>query len=160
MKEKSFYSIINHSLNKDQLRDLPVLKCNGGIDEHEHNIYCGCALGYGYTTGTPVIVSPSEEIKKGLLQSPDNYSDIIELVNVIISDIKRHNIENVLCPGGSPAFNAVFNIIAEKENLRLWFSHSVREFKEIKDPDGSIKKTNIFHHIKWIIIGEENYKIL
>jgi hypothetical protein len=65
-----------------------------------------------------------------------------------------NSVDGFLLPGGSPAFNFILNSkISQKKMLyTVYFSHSVREYEETIQPDGTVSKTNIFKHKRWITI--------
>jgi hypothetical protein len=125
------YNIINHSLSEEQLREI----------EGE-------------------IISPSEEIKKGLLQSPDNEEAIGSLATKIILEAKERGCTAILAPGGSPALMAIIAIEANEAKIGLKFSHSVRDFSEVVAPDGTATKTNVFRHVRWLEFHPTKYKII
>lgn len=123
-QEMSILSIVQHDLNDGQLRGL-------------------------YRAGFDVIDLPEEEIASKLKQSPSDEEELHALARAILTN---HGHTNILCPGGSPAFNAIFSSMALEQGRTLWFSHSVREFKEVVKEDGSVEKKNVFKHQKFIQI--------
>lgn len=62
--------------------------------------------------------------------------------------------EAVILPIGSPAFMfrfaAQLGLYKSPELFdRYYFAHSVREAVDMPQPDGSVKKTNVFRHIRF-----------
>jgi len=97
------------------------------------------------------IVSLPESLKSELSQCGSDIDNLDKLANDIISFANENSLEGFILPGGSPAFNSIFSAkIAGK--FTQFFSHSVRDYKENRNADGSVSKTNIFRHVKWIII--------
>lgn len=133
---------INRDMNRDWHQEMPILS----IIQHNLN---DDQLDGLYQAGFDVIDLPNEEIVSKLKQSPSEEEELHELADAIL---KNHGHSNILCPGGSPAFNAIFSAKALSQGRTLWFSHSVREFKEVVKEDGSVEKQNIFRHEKYIRI--------
>ena len=122
MKKIKIIKLVNHELTSEQLDDLKCFE----------------------------VVELPESWREILSQTPDNAGDINKVVSALVTKINSHGAEFVLSPVGSPAFAAALSIALEKEGIVQIFSHSVREFKEIRNADGSIAKTNVFRHIKYI----------
>jgi len=55
----------------------------------------------------------------------------------------------ILAGSGSPAFTALLGAIAAKEGVGLVFAHSERVSVDEPQPDGSVKKTVIFKHVRF-----------
>jgi hypothetical protein len=101
------------------------------------------------------IVELKDYWRSVLQNTPDNARDIQVKVNGLVKEIKELGIKFILSPAGSPAFNARLSIECEEEGITQIFSHSIREFKETVAPDGTVSKTNVFRHIKYINMPEE-----
>lgn len=103
--------------------------------------------------GAEIIELP-ENLMSELKQCGSDITALNTLANSIIEFAKENFAKGFILPGGSPAFNSIFSAkIAGK--FDQYFSHSVRDYKEVKNADGSVSKTNVFRHIEWIIITKE-----
>lgn len=103
--------------------------------------------------GAEIIELP-KNLMPELKQCGSDITALNALANDIIEFAKENSAEGFILPGGSPAFNSIFSTkIAGK--FAQYFSHSVRDYKEVKNADGSVSKTNVFRHVEWIIITKE-----
>ena len=104
------------------------------------------------------IVQLSESLSGQLQQCPDDLESLQTFVDEILNFAETQSVSAILAPGGSPAFMAIF---CQNCQFPLWFSHSVREFSEKVLSDGSVQKTNIFAHKKFIVVDSQSqYRIL
>ena len=122
--DMKIYVMVNHELTSDQLI---------GLNGYE-------------------LVYPTEVIKKGLVNSPDDEQGLQSLVYEIVNYLNDQNINTVLCPAGSPIFMAMFAIVCNRYIINLMFSHSIRISNEVTNPNGSVTKSNVFKHIKYITL--------
>jgi hypothetical protein len=96
-------------------------------------------------------------------QKPDFYSELVNMTGDEDLDALAEKLlewcRNCTClmPIGSPAFMAVFFQLwgqARKRNrfqkTRFVFSHTMRESVDVQQPDGSVKKTVVFNHVKFL----------
>lgn len=74
-------------------------------------------------------------------------------LGVMASDLCRRAADDddgrILAGSGSPAFTARLGIRAQRFNVTLVFAHSERVSIDEPQPDGSVKKTAIFKHVKF-----------
>jgi hypothetical protein len=92
---------------------------------------------------------------KELQQRLNNTSAEVAELEALASDLCSLAIKEggeIYQPGGSPAFQAVLSRKAKDMGVTLYYAHSVRESKEEKLPDGSVKKVAVFRHQGWIKI--------
>ena len=98
----------------------------------------------------PEIINFSDvnpELFKKIANSP---SDVRELSNLAEEFGKFCNMyDGVVLPIGSPAFN---HMLRFKIIVPVLFAHSERQSVDELQPDGSVKKINIFKHVKFICI--------
>jgi len=115
--------MVNHVLTEEQLCDLK-----------------------GYE-----IIELPNSIQDRLKNCPDTEWELGILAKDVLKFLEENQIYRVLSPAGSPAFCAIFSRLCYTHITQI-FSHSVREFTEEMLSDGSIKKTNIFKHKRYLFI--------
>ena len=93
------------------------------------------------------IIALPDSLSAPLKQCGADISELKRLADDIISFAKEHDCHLVLSPAGSPAFSAIFSVACEKAGIAQVFSHSVREFSEAVNEDGSVEKVNVFRHV-------------
>ncbi len=91
------------------------------------------------------------ELQAQLNNTPADTGVLEELAKKLLK-FAESNSADLYQPGGSPAFQAVLGRVHLSLNstVGVFYAHSVRESKEEKLPDGSIKKVAVFRHQGWI----------
>ncbi len=94
----------------------------------------------------------------GKLSRLNGDEDLELLSRELIGFIREGNYYHVMMPIGSPAFQAIFFTIYSKLHVtdnyfipNFYFSHTDRKVVETTQPDGTVTKTSIFEHKKYII---------
>jgi hypothetical protein len=96
--------------------------------------------------------------------APDLYGQLQNCPAEGLDDIARRlysiccDCSMVILPIGSPAFMWQFSVVCSQVahrpdhgHIPVWlFAHSIRESREEKQPDGSVKKTSVFRHERFI----------
>ena len=83
-----------------------------------------------------------------LTQTPADREELRNLARRLIDQAATYH--RIIFPIGSPAFAYEFAVLADPViGDRILFAHSVREFVEEAQADGSVKKTNVFKHVKF-----------
>jgi hypothetical protein len=77
---------------------------------------------------------------------PDNRDELRNLASQLVQICADFDL--VLFPIGSPAFAAEFVEIFGAQ--KLLFAHTVRKSVEVPKPDGTVHKTSVFEHQKFI----------
>lgn len=106
------------------------------------------------------------EIFNKMANSPSDPEDIRILADEFVNFILRQDIEAVLLPLGSPAL--MFQIAkylgedfwltqkAKKQGYnplpKFFFAHSTRVSEDVPQPDGTVKKVQVFKHEKFIVL--------
>lgn len=115
-----------HQISADQLKDL------GNIQVVELKVL-------------------NPELFSSLSNTSSDVFELNELADKLIAECQSFN--KIVMPIGSPAFNFVFSIKSgtkENRNCNILFSHSVRDCQDEPQSDGSVKKIQVFKHLKFI----------
>lgn len=105
----------------------------------------------------------NKELFERVCKSPDNYLEMSELASNLIDYMVKNNYRFLVQPAGSPTFQTVLGmslmasrVISDMLNMRhpltIVNSHSDRVSVDAHNPDGSVTKTSMFKHIKFISI--------
>jgi len=78
--------------------------------------------------------------------------EVLEELALCLSAVCMH-FDAVILPIGSPAFMFAFSTLCKTPVL---FSHSERVSKEVTDDSGTVTKTSVFEHIRFIFINHHN----
>ena len=113
--------LLNHDLTQDQLNEL---KNDFNVDEI-------------------VTISP-DNAKKFAQVTLDNYNDVIASVNAEIARVKP---DYMFIQGQA---GVVHNIVNDNPNVISLFAFTVRVSVETVNTDGTVTKTNIFKHQKFM----------
>lgn len=87
------------------------------------------------------------DLQSQIDQSPSDFDSLLEVAEQTVRYALSQDVTHVLCPGGSPAFQATFAMEVRDTSLILLFSHSERVASE---KDGV--KTSTFVHRHWITV--------
>lgn len=84
-----------------------------------------------------------------MIQSPSDPAELMELAFHLIRWAQENQITCLVQPAGSPAF--LFALGGMREDyLQVLFAHSERVSVDTPQEDGSVLKTSVFKHIRWI----------
>ena len=86
--------------------------------------------------------------------TPDNSGDLHELALAVCDFACKHEVDYLVQPGGSPAFQVALGVT--KTNYAtapdLMYAHSERVSIDKHEEDGSVTKTSVFKHQKFIVM--------
>ena len=100
------------------------------------------------------------ELQAKLNNTPSTKEGLYKLAEELLVVCKGY--DNIVQPGGSPAFQYCLGIQAMSElpnniggtyflyAVSVKYAHSVRASEDILQDDGSIKKISVFKHLGWI----------
>ena len=79
-------------------------------------------------------------------------ADLSILAHELINTINFGNFDAVILPIGSPAF--MYTLASRNDEICAdkLFAHSERVSKEVTNADGTVTKTNVFNHVRFITI--------
>lgn len=88
-----------------------------------------------------------------LSNSPSDIKELEDLSYQLLGMF--NNFDAIVLPLGSPAFMAILMkgigiVQTLGDQYKLLFAHTERVSDDVVQPDGSIKKTSIFKHVKFI----------
>lgn len=126
---KKILNTMNHVLNDDQIADLSGMFNN-------------------------VNVSDLRDVDNELFKQLSNIavdSNLNDLANSLLEVARKFDI--VILPIGSPAFMFKFATKTHANmDIVFLFAHSERVSIEKQNEDGSVTKTNIFKHVKFLVV--------
>lgn len=104
--------------------------------------------------GANILVDYLSTVNPGLFAElsncPANTDRLEALAIELCSVIKNENYEAVILPIGSPAFMFIFAKRANTMSANCLFAHSIRQSVERTNADGTVTKTQVFNHLKFI----------
>lgn len=99
----------------------------------------------------PVLtVEEKEKLKKLMIVNPNDdsiYLQAVELFNFIREILRRENCEDFHIMGQANLMVCIY-MINSAYGYGMWESTTERVSQEVKNPDGSITKTNVFKFVK------------
>lgn len=101
-----------------------------------------------------ILKSVNEDLFNRMANSPSDENELDILAEDFLTFVRNRGPHcDTLGPLGSPALMFLIGAKAGfmlKDYQRFLFSHSVRESVEIKQEDGSVLKSSVFNHQKFI----------
>jgi hypothetical protein len=96
----------------------------------------------------------SPELQERLNNTPSEKEELVKLAHDVYNLMAHHCVDYIVQPGGSPAFQFVLGDIREKRGLgpQMLYAHSERVSIDQHQEDGSIVKTSVFKHVKFLNI--------
>lgn len=94
----------------------------------------------------------NRELFMKLKNSPDNNADLVLLAKWLLDTASFNRFDVVLQPAGSLAFQHVLGVVSHGYDVKVGYAHSQRVATDVVLDDGSVQKTSIFKHIKWIVL--------
>lgn len=97
-------------------------------------------------------VNPS--LQEKLNNTPANRNDLYALAIEIFDFAGKQEIDYLVQPGGSPAFQMSLGCIQANYpgSADVMYAHSERVSIDKHEEDGSVTKTSIFKHVKFIVM--------
>lgn len=94
-----------------------------------------------------------DKLKKLMLVNPNDdsiYSQACELFSFIREILIRENVKDFHIMGQANLMVCLFRInsLHDLDNFEMWESTTERVSQEVKNPDGSTTKTNVFKFVK------------
>lgn len=94
------------------------------------------------------------ELQERLNNTPSEKVELVKLAHDLFNVMAHHCADYVVQPGGSPAFQFILGDIREKRVLgpQMLYAHSERVSIDEVHPDGTVLKTSVFAHVKFLNI--------
>jgi hypothetical protein len=95
----------------------------------------------------------SPELQEKLNNTPSEKEELIKLAHDVYNLTAHHSVDYIVQPGGSPAFQFILGSIREdRMGAQMLYAHSERVSVDQHQEDGSIVKTSVFKHVKFLNI--------
>jgi hypothetical protein len=94
------------------------------------------------------------ELQEKLNNTPSDRVELFTLANELFNVAARIEADYIVQPGGSPAFQFVLGTVREERVLapQMLYAHSERVSTDEVHPDGTVLKTSVFTHVKFLNI--------
>ena len=93
-------------------------------------------------------------LQEKLNNTPDNRTALYDLAMEVFNFAGKNQVDYLVQPGGSPAFQLALGRIQANYpgSADVMYAHSERVSIDKQEEDGSVTKTSVFKHVKFIVM--------